>query len=463
MFSRQKQAAYAGRKKTLQQHLQSAFKKAAVVTAISTGVAGYHFYGTQEDIDVTVATITADDAGGTIITTDNGTFINSASLAHLKFEDKTQDLDDRLRPGARLTLRAYGLNPRVGDFGLHSFGLHRPILKATVRFSPGTLAIENPPPDTSWLRFFRSTQPYSLQTTEGVTLTQNFAQARSCVNSDDLSTMQARNPQVYRDLALMERLPITGRPVFKIVTDSRYKSEACLIPFNANSATAGTHLNGTINIMRSLSADTTLHEYFHALQDFREEAAGTIYNLTPTDYAVANALSEAAALSYAVMAAREARNRGLTPAPSAQRSYISAGERAENIAIFDAAYETAYAANEHMTATARETAALEAGGQALVRTMMAGHDRHWTTHYRTLIRDNLNANLHILARNNGTGPTYADLRRDAFYRAGMVTPGLNLIPTEYLGAEAPRYIAAHISTLGLRIPAPRASAARPGA
>lgn len=446
-------------KKSFGESLRSIFRKTMLTATAGTAIAGYHHYGTHEDVQVLVTAVErANTAEGqtpyTVIHTDQGVFINTETLLHLKGEDATQQINNQLRPGARLTLRVYGLNPTVGNWGLHNFGIHRNVLNADAIVTATTAATPPAPTRAPILPVPlrpRPTEP-ALRTVEGVVPDTNLSAPQSCADTDNLADMREKNPQIYRDLSYMERLPITGRPVFDVMTNRDNAIRACLTPYNPRSDVNGTFQAGTIRVMRGMSSPTTLHEYFHALQYLHLQADDGDWKLTMKDYAVANALKEAASVGYSLMVEREAHNRGMTLGPAAEGiNYGSAHTFDGTRAVFDQAYDRAYTANSHMDGQARERAALEAGGQAAVLALMLGDDTSWLDSYSGTIAQNVNNNSSVLSPNSAAAAGYSRLRTSVYSRMGKVSDSVNIIPQEFLGADAQRNIDRTFRILGLRI------------
>ncbi len=457
-------------KKTFGQKISGAFKKAMLVAAAGGAVGGYHHYGTQHDLEVTVTSVEhATAERPALIHTDKGTFSNDASWLHLKGNGGTRDIANTLRAGTRATIRVYGLHPSAFGFSPDSLGFYRNIVTATAR------AVQTQQPAPAPAPAAPVAQPSGpivlvppqagLRTQSGVSADTNLARAQTCADIAALDDMRATNPQIYRDLALLERLPLTGHAMFTQVTNPDAFLRSCLTPYNENSGISGQYSNKRLRIMRGMGSQTTFHEIFHARQDLND-SANLGAKMTMRDAAVANALTEATAVAYGLMAEREAKNLGLALTDNTDTSRIGADDNEGTRAVFEAAYQSAFSANAALAADAREAKALEAGGRAVVRTLMLGDDDQWLRAYSQLVALNLDVNKHIYSRNSGGEAGYAQTRQRMFETQGAVSAGINIIPREFVGADAERHIARCFDLMGIRITAPANSGAhyrlRPG-
>lgn len=451
-----------------------------LASALGVVGTGYHHYGTDENVTATVtsveqATVEPGETPYTIIHTDQGTFINEKSFLHLKFTDATQQIDKRLQPGAKVSLSVYGVNPTIGSIGPHTFGFYRNVI--AVNDAPAPVApsfaaptpITTAPPATTPQPVPAPAPtpaaipaPAGLRTVDGVVPGTDLTEAQSCVDTDQLDEMRTTNPQIYRDLALMERLPLTGLPVFQMIVDPKNMIRTCLTPYDKNNGTSGTFSNSVARVERGTESVTTIHEYFHALQYLRDKQDDVQSKLTLKDFAVATALREATSVGYSLMVEQEARNRGLTLSTATHGdTYQDAHSNEGNRAVFSRAYTAAYTENPALAPQDREAAALQAGGQAVVKALMLGDDADWLRGYSYVVVNNMNANTRILSANTDTVSGYKEMRNSAFANVGKVSDKLNIIPREFTGNDAKRYIDRCVDILGIRIGAPKPAASAP--
>ena len=439
-------------KNTFGSKIKSAFRKVVLVAAAGTAVGGYHHYGTQEDMTVTVTSVeqaTAEQPA--LIHTDKGTFTNEATWLHLKGDGSTQNISNTIRPGMRINVRVYGLHPSVFGFSPDNLGLHRNILSASAAAgtTPAPAAPTTPAPTAAPAPVAPAAPTPGLRTQMGVVADSNLTRAQTCADIATLDDLRATNPQIYRDLAILERLPLTGNTMFAQVTNPDAFLRSCLTPYNENSGTSGEYSNKRLRIMRGLGSQTTFHEIFHARQDLNDDGLGE--KMTIRDAAVANALTEATAVAYGLMAEREAKNLGITLTENTDTRRVGADDNEGTLAVFEQAYQSAFAEHAALSASEREAKALEAGGRAVVRTLMLGDDDHWLRAYSQLVVHNLSVNQRIYGRNTGTEAGYADTRKRLFESQGAISPSINIIPREFLGADAERHLTRSFELMGIRI------------
>lgn len=437
-------------KNTFASKVKSAFRKAMLVAAAGTAVGGYHHYGTGEEMTVTVTQVQQQaDGAPTLIHTDKGTFVNTATWLHLKGDGRTQEIGNTVRAGMRVNVRVYGLHPSVLGFSPDDLGLHRNIVAATAISGTPRPATPPPAPTPPPAVTAPRAPEVGMRTQLGVVADSNLARAQTCADIATLDELRDTNPQIYRDLAILERLPLTGSAMFAQVTHPDAFLRSCLTPYNENSGASGQYSNKRLRIMRGMGSQTSFHEIFHARQDLNED--GLNEKMTLRDAAVANALTEATAVAYGLMAEREAKNLGLTLTDNTDTRRIGADDHEGTRAVFDAAYQTAFAEHTGLAASAREAKALEAGGRAVVRTLMLGDDDNWLRAYSQLVVHNLGVNQHIYGRNTGSEAGYAQTRKNLFESQGAVSATINIIPREFVGDQAERHITRSFELMGIRV------------
>jgi hypothetical protein len=190
----------------------------------------------------------------------------------------------------------------------------------------------------------------------------------ACAMNANLPEIAQKTPQIARDLALMEKLPLTGQPVFEKLGNPAHGIKSCLFPVPEKSARMSTYSSKLARIARGSRTTATFHEYFHALQDINGDSS--IYRLTQKDAVIGILLQEAAAVAYEIAARHEAENKGLTffePLEIVEQvlgetvtySIISASTDKETNAAFRTAYDTAWKQNSGADAETREAKALD--------------------------------------------------------------------------------------------------------
>jgi hypothetical protein len=420
------------------------FLRLAFVGAVGTPF--YHHYGTKENIEAkitSVETIPSDNKDApveTIIHTDKGTFVNETTRMHSKDGEDVAALTKVLQPGATVKITVYGINPKIGGKTLDGFGIYRNITDAaavSAPLSPAPVVSVVPPP----------VKPAGTVIVPAAIEQDNTAAEVSAANAN-LADMAQKLPQLYRDLQIMEQLPLTGKGVYDMLKDPASGIVSHLIPNPEGSAVDGGYQKKHAKIPRGGSSSTSFHEYFHALQDI-SGGDDAMFKLTMKDAVIDNLLQEASAVAYELAARQEAANHNLAFFdPAAKVTTLSAGvtmtsstssasDGAEVKAAFHDAYTAAWDANASLDATARETKALEAGGQTVVRFLLEGKDAAWSASYSQLAAANANNNSQSLGNDGRENkPGYKDKRDAAYTKMGSISPQINFIPAEYLGADA---------------------------
>lgn len=80
-------------------------KKVTLLVIVCVAIFGYFKYGTIRTVDAVIANTDSKD-GIFLIFTDQGTFKNVDSWAHLKF--KSSDVQGMAAPGTSVTMKVYG-------------------------------------------------------------------------------------------------------------------------------------------------------------------------------------------------------------------------------------------------------------------------------------------------------------------------------------------------------------------
>lgn len=466
-------------KRTFGQKVKRFFGKLTLTAAFAAAVGGtgYYHYGTQEDIraiitDVEFTPANENGEGSTaIIHTDRGTFVNHPTVMFMKDGDQTAALNEALQPGKTVDIRVYGYNPNILGFTRDDLHFYRNILTATTALE----LLQPPPGSTQPLTYIpgNSNQraPFEKNvpptTPDPALLSAGPAQdqlaAETSAPNDDLRAIATHTPQLAHDLAVMAQLPLTGQGIYNALKDPANDISSTLFPVARGEGSRSTYFNQVARIARGSGTSTAFHEYFHAWQDMNE-GRNTIFSLTMKDAVIGNLLQEAAAVAYEIASQREAANRGLSFTPA--NSYVervpggtithtitSPSRDAANIAVFNAAYDRAWAANAHASTSAREEAALEAGGKAVVLRLLSNADNSWSRTYTELAVQNINKNAHVF-REDGTGRGYGDKRDDVFSRLGAMSRTFNFIPDEFLGTSAQAQIDQTFSGMGFSFVTP---------
>lgn len=396
----------------------------------AVGGVGGHYYGTREKIDATIVSVEAVDIynpnGALIVHTDKGDFINEKTRFYLKGDESVAGYDKLLRPGAKVELTVYG-------YGfIERLGMDRNIVDVVTLTPP------------------RENKPVTIPTSNPVEIAKNL-------------------PQLERDLDILSRLPITGKPIYDIVTNPANHISSHVVAPDDDGA-AGTYSGGQVRVDDGARSTTAFHEYFHAAQDVHDGKVDQ-FVLTAEDGAFCNLLIEASAVAYELACEKEAGKLGIplfVPQPVVTTvggmthiSWRAGASSDETIrSTFNDAYDDAWGDNASLDAAARERAALSAGGKAVVRYLMQGKNPQWATSYAAIVSQNINNNPHAyLIDGRENKPGYIDTRNKAFSQQGLVAEGLNFTPDEYLGTGAATYIQQTLKAIGLNFGVTTASAA----
>jgi hypothetical protein len=300
-------------------------------------------------------------------------------------------------------------------------------------------------------------------------LIQDTMTPEACAANDDLAAVSANTPELSRDLAIMDQLPLTGRGVYDMLKDPANNIESCLYPVPAGGGTESTFQSGHARIGRGTGTSTAFHEWFHAWQTV-QQGGNNMFSLKEKDALADNLLKEASAVAYEIASRREAENHKLSFAPPSSRtveqhygpwtyeitySAEGASDDANNKKAFDDAYAKAFAANPSLSAQDREKQALEAGGQAVVRRLLSGADVKWASAYAQLATENVNNNLDVFDY-RFYGPDYPQQRATVFSTEGTLASGINFVPPEYLGDGADAEIDKALAAVGISLDAPPA-------
>jgi hypothetical protein len=288
---------------------------------------------------------------------------------------------------------------------------------------------------------------YSTYKTKDVE--ENETTPEACVANDNLQEIAQETPQLFLDLAIMEKLPLTGEGVYEILNDPANGITTCRFPVDRNANTTCSYSNQNVRLSRGSGTGSAFHEYFHAAQDVNDGNTD-MFDLTMKDAAIADLLQEASAVAYVLAAQQEAANHGLEFFINSGRFHAS--DEQQNIDVFQDAYNAAWKKNAHLDAQAREAKSLEAGGQAVVRYLMDGKDLEWAAGYAHQTISNINNNSRVF-RDDGREfePEYKDTRYNAYGKLGLVSSQINFIPAEYLGADADAAIDKCFAAMGFQV------------
>ncbi len=453
--------------------------------AAAAGV-GYNDFGTRTDVTAMVTSVEQTPSGN-IIHTDKGVFDNRTALLLQKDAKDVSDIDAALKVGAQAKLNVYGIHGAFAGMSTDDIGLRRNITSVTLFQTPAppvTATPMQPFPVTAPVAVTppqpvapkpeaKLTVPASLINAEGIDK-EDYTLPETCSINEDFNSISDQTPRVARDLDIMRRLPITGVPVFNMMKDPANHMHSCEFPADPKQSTSS-YKDNYVHIARGTGTSTTFHEYFHAKQDF-DEGDVKMFSLTQKDAITANLLKEATAVAYELATRQEAINHGLKmyEPPVIKKTWKegnithwqtftqeSPSTNPDNRKAFDDAYQAAFAANAGLDAQARETAALQAGGQAVVTRLLQGKDAQWNDDNVKLVIENINNNPHAFQA-DPADPGYVATRDHVYAAQGQLPGGLQFVPTIYFGAGADKAIEQAFNQMGFKLE-PTQPAAPPSA
>lgn len=453
-------------KETAGQKAKKFAKRLTLALAFGAAAAGttMNYYSSDEELLVRIEKVKvepateAGEAPKMTIYTDKGTFVNVPTRMLMKDAEDAAEIGQYLREGETLRITVYGLTPKLGKLDRDDFHLYRNIRK--VHPGPGQIIMMPPPPTPGdgVIVTPPGQQPPQLPPTGSLTdngFEENQMAPEASAMTSDLNAMSKNVPQLARDLSIMAKLPLTGRPVYDVLVDPANNMKSTLFPVRPKSGSASSYSNHHARIGRGTGTSTAFHEYYHAYQDVSEPGRG-MFDLTVKDAAIANFLTEASAVAYEIASRKEAEKLGMqfrtTPvyrekAPDgsfATYTITSPSTNPENLKVFDVAYNAALQQN------LGEAKALEAGGKAVVRRLLDAQDDQWRATYAQLAIININNNLHAF-REDGTSAGYEAKRIGVFQRQGKLGTALNFIPDEFTGPQANASIEKTFKAMGLLI------------
>lgn len=277
--------------------------------------------------------------------------------------------------------------------------------------------------------------------------------ASNCVNNSDPLLLIAAPPlkAMFDQIAAQ---PLTGADLARAMTDPVNRFQSC----------ADSSLNGQTGILAayvsahrrlilpasSLQLIHVAHESYHAYQH-ANGALSLMHGNSPLSYRdqmTATLITEATAAAYVYVLLREMAFTNPAPYEEYKKSTHTFGMAA----TFDAAFDAAYAAHAATDETARRAAALQAGGQAVVRSLLSNGSPGWRAGYAQRA-----VNVYSLGDANADVTSRDYLRtRDAVYGAlGKVGGQINLTPPELLGPQAASAIDSVIQKSGIEIASPQ--------
>lgn len=251
------------------------------------------------------------------------------------------------------------------------------------------------------------------------------------VDASDATALSTKLPRLYSQFQNMSRQPLTGRGIYDIVVDPAHGIRCASVPKSRlGHSTAGRYIptEKTLVTKSDGASDedrVIVHESFHAAQ-FVHSALP--FALEEEDYARAILLGEATAIAYEFVYHKEldATN------PGAYKRFSKSDENEDMRKFFEAAYNEKYKALAQADKKLREEKALEAGGQAVARALLAGKNEKWIRYY-TFNAQFMSKRYAVTVPSAEKESGVYDRNRNQLYAGlGRVSDNINLTPPELL-------------------------------
>lgn len=321
------------------------------------------------------------------------------------------------------------------------------VLAASALLAVGPATNVAPPPAPAPPSPFATTQTHDLPG--------HFHQrisSTTCIPAANLNTSD-RYPQIRPVFDRMAQAPISGAPVIARITTPEEDVNACTsrdLPDGTLVAAYESPTRRLIVATRNVAPSTVAHEAFHARQHITGgfNGVGSNRTLTAGDRATGMLLIEATAAAYSLVVIKEM---SFTD-PTYARRHLGTHDYGM-LRTFNTAFDASYNANATRPEAERRRAALEAGGQAVVRALMNAQSSEW----RSLYRSEAQRFLDLPSFSGARSAEYTTVRDREYARIGQVAPNLQLVPVEFMGSRGNDSIAASQRAIGLRVPAPAAS------
>lgn len=253
-----------------------------------------------------------------------------------------------------------------------------------------------------------------------------------CASNSDPVTLSQKLPKISENFQLMAQLPITGKPVHDVISNTDNDIWSCSAPTDTlGEKVRGEYVIGT-NTLKITGNDriTTDHESFHAVQD----ANGGLKAinrpvLTINDTMVSSLLMEATAAAYSYLAFEEAKKSGI---PTSEVFPENKGGVYMK-KVFDEVYNKTWKELEGTDAKTRQEKSMEAAGKAIVLGLLDGNVNWWMRGYIL----NAHKNAHRFSdKADNAAAGYKQLRHEIYFQAGLVSSQMNLTPDVLLGDGA---------------------------
>lgn len=221
----------------------------------------------------------------------------------------------------------------------------------------------------------------------------------------------------------MARHPIAGKSVYDALTNRENDVRWCIVPPGAigdKVAAAYDDKEKVMILTKGSGEKAFVHEGFHAVQFLN---GVDLHSLSTRDNAITFLLLEASAVAHSFVYYKE---REATD-PAAYQNFKASEYSMFVGASFDKAYDHFMATSHISDDRQRKKKALEAAGQAVVRSLLAGECREWTVFYAGRISFRMRSHPEAFPPQDAA---YLRKRRFIFNTTGYISPDINLTPPE---------------------------------
>jgi len=269
-----------------------------------------------------------------------------------------------------------------------------------------------------------------------------------CAKNSNISEMNQKLPRIAEEFNSLSKLPLSGAPLYKKISNPDNSITSCKVHFNKNIGILGLYSNRVIYIEKGIPLNVLAHEAFHSIQNINNKEPK---NISVNDFAFSIVLDEATAMAYELVIEQEMQNNNVSYNIDNIRKTASNNKAIRK--TFKKAYNSYLKEHDSVDKKTLHAKALEAGGQAVVRYTLKGKNLLWTVNYINLTSYNIRANNDFLLMNSlfKKPKNYNYLRDIHYLKMGEVSALINLTPKEYTGDKASININKTLKTLkGIR-------------
>lgn len=279
-------------------------------------------------------------------------------------------------------------------------------------------------------------------------LTESFVRirARNCANlaGDGLTRMPSVRP-LFQTIATQ---PITGMPITARIADPVYRVQICRDESVDGSGDIAAYQNSNKRIFvgaDKIDFESIAHESYHAYQAILGGFVDKNTPLSARDRSMALLLVEASAVAYTLMLTREV---GFSD-PKTYQELLSNPNAVYGMAPhFDKAFTRAYTVHANLEETARRTAALQEAGSYIINLLLMGVEDGWSRPYASRAVEMAKTSDPNIKTDTSA---YRAMRDEVFRRTGVIGSTINIVPAQFLGADADTQIEKTLDDIGVAV------------